>query len=439
MSPKPSTEIALVGTPQSSLAPMHPDVWACLYDAATFKQIESVAKAIQNSALLPPHMRGKVDDITLALAMARAMGENPIIVLQSIYVVSGRAGWSASYVIARANGSGKFRGPLQWTEQGRGDDLAVTCFATVAETGDRVESTVSMATARAENWTKNPKYRTMPDLMLRYRSATRLVRLYAPEVLMGLAERYELVDGDRDVDPVPVEYVVDPPSSSSSARPSPGAGMAAALPGGVASGPSEDDGPPSLELARSSPGSGHRTEASSTSSTAAPSGEDTRSTSAGEAGSTPAARASTPSNPPAPSAATGCATPIGAGPREEDPQRAEVLAALGKLREAHPDLVKEIAKGRKLVSPSKASTNDLRVVVELVRARVALALLSDEALISGIHRAQEAAEAQIGPEETLEIARAIGLPIEGRGPVLDGAPRSWLDRYFVALEQVVQL
>jgi hypothetical protein len=52
-----------------------------------------------------------------------------------------------------------------------------------------------MAMAEAEGWTKNPKYRTMPDQMLRYRSATMLIRLFAPEVMMGLpvAEEIDVV------------------------------------------------------------------------------------------------------------------------------------------------------------------------------------------------------------------------------------------------------
>jgi hypothetical protein len=310
------------------------DPWSCLYDAAVFKQLETVAKAIQNSALLPPHLRGKVDDITLALAMARAMRENPIIVLQSIFVISGRAGWSAQYVIARANQSGKFRGPLNWTEQGKGADLAVTCYATMSETDERVESTVSMQMARADGWTRNPKYNTMPELMLRYRSATRLVRLYVPEVLMGLAERYEILDGDRDVEPV--EYVVESPSASSSHPPRPGEGRAALPPRGQAlqAAASEADGP-SLALPPSvSPPEvrGSAAAGSATPSTAVPSGEDAGEPRADEAGSTPRARATSPSSPAPEALQAPDTTPVGAA--EASGQGAAAPATGGRITRA---------------------------------------------------------------------------------------------------------
>ncbi len=48
--------------------------------------------------------------------------------------------------------------------------------------------------AEAAGWTKNPKYRSMPEHMLRYRSATLLIRLYAPEVMHGYSTAAELRD-----------------------------------------------------------------------------------------------------------------------------------------------------------------------------------------------------------------------------------------------------
>jgi hypothetical protein len=51
-----------------------------------------------------------------------------------------------------------------------------------------------MDTARKEGWTKNPKYKTMPEQMLRYRSATWLIRLHCPEVLLGMQASEEIQD-----------------------------------------------------------------------------------------------------------------------------------------------------------------------------------------------------------------------------------------------------
>ena len=154
--------------------------------------IYQLAEAMAGSQLIPPHLRGKVADVFVALAMADQLGENPVVVMQNIYVVSGRAGWSASYMIARANRSGVFRGRISWRVTGKGDALSVTAFATLADSGEKVEMTVDMAMARAEGWNKNPKYASMPEVMLRYRSATLLIRMYAGDVMLGMQTDEEL-------------------------------------------------------------------------------------------------------------------------------------------------------------------------------------------------------------------------------------------------------
>jgi len=93
-----------------------------------------------------------------------------------------------------ANKSGVFKGPICFEETGKGDSLSVTAYAIVRETEQRVEFTCDMAMARAEKWTTNPKYKTMPGLMLRYRAATLLIRTSCPEVLLGMHTADELED-----------------------------------------------------------------------------------------------------------------------------------------------------------------------------------------------------------------------------------------------------
>lgn len=180
---------------------------------AMFEHMQRVAKVFVASALIPEHLRKNANgaDVLLALAIAKRMGEDPVMVMQNIYVVHGRAGWSAQYMIARANRSGVFKGPISWRETGTvgKPDYGVTAFAKVAETGEEVAFTVTMATATAEGWTTNKKYQTLGPLMLRYRSATLLIRLYCPEVMMGFQTVDELEDtaasltpaGPRDITP----------------------------------------------------------------------------------------------------------------------------------------------------------------------------------------------------------------------------------------------
>lgn len=415
-----------------------PDPWATLYEPAAFQQAELTAATLARCLLVPKHLRDNPESIVMALAIARGMGENPIHVLQSIYFVQGRPGWSAQYLIAKVNGSGLLRGPIRYRVEGEGKSLAVTAYATLREPdGEQVSFTVSMAMADAEGWSqRNPKYRTCPDLMLRYRAATLLARTHFPHVLMGFYERNELVDtfGEEP------EYI-DPLPPRASTRQHSGAGSAEPCTGGsrLQDSVREAGNPPLALPSPASPLEQVAVEESATPSTAVPSGEDTGATCVGEPGSTPGAPA-TASSTSAPARAQSStpgdgASAQGAGP---DDVRNALLQKVAQLREQCPDLLREVAKPMGLSSPAKAPTLRLRELVERVQLRLALAKLRDEELLQRLDRAEQAAIAHVGPEDTLSLAQAAGLPVGPEGPVVDGAPRAMLERYLVALEQVVQ-
>jgi len=412
-----------------------------LFDANAFKHAMELAKIISQSALIPPHLRGRIPDILLALYMARTMGENPLLVLQSIHVISGRAGWSAQYLIARANGSGRFRGPIRWRQEGEGPTLAVTAYATLAETGDDVEYTVSMATARAEGWAnRNPKYQTMPELMLRYRSATLLVRLFCPDVLMGLYEREELVDsghgaGTQNREPASGtqgrsfnnrsqmrNFSVPPLPPEIEAEL---AEQAAAKAGEAAPAQDRQD----RQEAMGEQGTEAVSEASPSVEVKAPKGRGARSRKA-EARPVEALAAEAPVG-----AEARAAEPQPAHPAANEPHPAEtsepvedrraVLARLAKLREEHPYIVRTEARRLGLHSPARSDVVRLMELVTVVEGRLRDADLSgvkdSEELMVVLADVQIAVEEGVGNEAVLEAARAAGLPVGSDGPVLEGA------------------
>lgn len=161
---------------------------------SAFDHTWRVAKLFASSKLVPTHFQGKPEETMVALALAQQLKVNPLLTMQNVFVVHGRPGFAAQFVIALANERGPFADPIQFEETGSGEKLAVRAHATIAKTGTVVDFTVDMAMAKAEGWTKNSKYQTMPKLMLRYRAATLLVRLYCPEVLMGYQTAEELED-----------------------------------------------------------------------------------------------------------------------------------------------------------------------------------------------------------------------------------------------------
>lgn len=177
-----------------------------IMDPAQFEHMQRVGKMLALSPLFPEHLRKggletAIANGVLVVNMALRLREDPLTVAQNIYFVGGKPGWMTTYLIAKANQHGVFDGPIEWKVEGKGDSLSVTAYATLARNGRVVSVTCDMALAKAEGWTSNKKYQTMPEQMLRYRSATWLVRLYCPEVLVGVPAAIDHDMPMRDVTP----------------------------------------------------------------------------------------------------------------------------------------------------------------------------------------------------------------------------------------------
>lgn len=167
---------------------------AVMANKEAFTTAWNMAKMLSESGLVPKHFAGQPAACCVALIQAMELNENPIVLMQNMYIVHGMPGFSAKYQIARANKSGIFKGRIGWRVVDNGTrtikgtvyrDLSVTAYATLAETGEEISFTVGLEMAELEGWLSNMKYRTMPELMYRYRSASILLRLYAPETLLG--------------------------------------------------------------------------------------------------------------------------------------------------------------------------------------------------------------------------------------------------------------
>lgn len=182
-----------------------------LMDPSGFDQLYRVGKMLASSVLFPQHLREGTPEQAaangaLVMNMAMRLNEDPLTIAQQIYFVGGKPGWSTSYLISKANQHGVFENPIDWRIQGEGDSLSVTAFAKLAQTKKEVSFTCDMAMARAENWVKNPKYKSMPELMLRYRSAAALIRLYCPEVMVGVPAQIEVELNSEMRDITPQEF-----------------------------------------------------------------------------------------------------------------------------------------------------------------------------------------------------------------------------------------
>jgi hypothetical protein len=163
-----------------------------------FEAMQRAAALLSASSLVPEVYRGDIANCVIALNMAQRLGADPLMVMQNLYLVHGRPAWSASFLIASVNSCGRFA-PLRfrWTGE-RGQD-SWGCIAYTNERGSDAVlegSEITVGMAKAEGWygKNGSKWKTMPQQMLMYRSASFWARAYAPELTMGLQTRDEVED-----------------------------------------------------------------------------------------------------------------------------------------------------------------------------------------------------------------------------------------------------
>jgi hypothetical protein len=160
---------------------------------SSFEMAQRQAKALSASDLVPQQYKGNVANTLVALEIANRIGASPLMVMQNLNIIHGRPSWGSSFIIAAINGSGKFTA-LRFV-----GDLSKGIKAVCQEkaTGELLEGpTVTMEMAKAEGWLDKAgsKWKTMPELMMRYRAAAFFGRLYAPEITMGMHSTEEVVD-----------------------------------------------------------------------------------------------------------------------------------------------------------------------------------------------------------------------------------------------------
>lgn len=164
-----------------------------------FIMATQMAKMLANSTIVPQTFQRNTANCLIAIEQAQRLHVSPLMVMQNLYVIQGRPSWSSKFLIAAINNSGKFDMELQFDETKNKDGKPFSCMAWTMKNGRRVEGmTVDMDMAKDEGWlSKNgSKWKTMPQLMLRYRAASFFSSLNCPELTMGLYTKEEMQDND---------------------------------------------------------------------------------------------------------------------------------------------------------------------------------------------------------------------------------------------------
>ena len=185
----------LVASPQPELAPV--TVWT---DKKQFDQLLRAANMLSQTSIIPATYQGKPQDCFVALEMATRMGVSPLVVMQNMYVVKGKPAWAGQACTMFINSCGKFTQVKHVYTGEKGTD-GRGCYVTATRISDGIQVNgveVTMAMAKAEGWTANTKWRTMPELMLAYRASAFFARVHCPEALMGVQLADEIYDADAN-------------------------------------------------------------------------------------------------------------------------------------------------------------------------------------------------------------------------------------------------
>lgn len=170
-----------------------------------------MAKALAESTIVPQTYQKNPSNCLIAIEQAQRMNISPLMVMQNLYPIQGKPSWSSKFLIASINASGKFDVELQYDETKDKDGKPYSCVAWTMKNGRRVEGMeVNMQMAKDEGWLgKNgSKWKTMPQLMLRYRAASFFSSLNCPELTMGIYTKEEIEDNDFNEYPMDIEAQV---------------------------------------------------------------------------------------------------------------------------------------------------------------------------------------------------------------------------------------
>ena len=172
---------------------------------AAFEAAQRMAQCLCSSTMVPTEYRGQqgLANSLIALEIAGRMGLSPLVVMQNMTPIHGRPSWSSSFLIATVNASGRFT-PLRFHFDD--EESPSWCYAEASDrsSGESLKGEkISIAMAKREGWwsrkdrhgNESSKWQSMTGQMLRYRAASFWVRVFCPEISLGLITQDEAIDG----------------------------------------------------------------------------------------------------------------------------------------------------------------------------------------------------------------------------------------------------
>lgn len=172
-------------------------------DIRIFEGAVRMATALAKSTIVPKDYQNNASNTLIAIEVASRLNTSPLMIMQNLFVVNGRPGWSSSFLGGMINGSGKFKTNVQYEMENEGDKDKMECRAFVKDNkGDMLYGPwITMQMAKDEGWLSKTgsKWKTMPEVMIRYRALSFFSRLHCADLTMGFYTKDEVIDiGEAD-------------------------------------------------------------------------------------------------------------------------------------------------------------------------------------------------------------------------------------------------
>lgn len=184
---KENTELAVA---QANMLMVNP-----FADKERFNELFKMAQYLSKSDYVPDNYKNKPANCMIAIDTANRMGVSPYFVMEQLTIVRGKRSWSGQACGSIINHYPKFKDvELVYVGKEGEDSWGAYVTAVRKDNGKTVKgTTVTMKMAKAEGWTSNPKWVSMPEQMLAYRAYAFFARIYCADALNGF-----MVEGEPE-------------------------------------------------------------------------------------------------------------------------------------------------------------------------------------------------------------------------------------------------
>lgn len=175
-----------------------------------------MAQMYASSQIVPKQFQNKVGDCAIAIQMAERVGADTLTVMQNLDIVCGNPSWASQFKIALFNLSNRYsRLEYEWCGEYGKDTWGARAFCYAKDDVSKEHKMygpwITIGMAKSEGWydKAGSKWKTIPELMLRYRAASWMINTIAPDVTLGLPTKEEAEEiSFEDVTEKPINPVV---------------------------------------------------------------------------------------------------------------------------------------------------------------------------------------------------------------------------------------